>query len=172
MKKRLTSLLLALLILIAPSAMASESLLPEPGFWMDSWSQRASLELTRSGDEYTARIHWAGSAFEFYQWEMTGQFSDGVLTVDNCKKTHHSYLEDGAELVSNLYDSGKASLTYSNGIITWQDETEGMGAECRFELYSLDGAPDVKPEPYTPPTLFGILMTIAEWMLTHATPAV
>ena len=125
--------LLALLLCLFSPPQSKPSDLPESGYWMDSWSRRAHMDLTYEKDTCTAVIHWAVSAFEHVEWRMTGTFIGGVLQADDCTKTLHTYDENGAETVEILYENQPAALTYTGGVITWQD-VEEMGSECRFEL--------------------------------------
>ena len=127
-------LLLAVILglLFSPQAEPVEAPVDLSGYWMDSWSQRAHMDLTFDGDTCTAVIHWANSAFDHVEWRMSGAFSGGVLEADNCTKTLHSYDENGVETIEVLYENQPAALTYSDGVFFWQD-IEQMGSECRFE---------------------------------------
>lgn len=120
-----------LLLLSAFSPPQEEDVLP--GYWMDSWSQRAHMELKLEGETYTARIHWANSAFDFVQWDMSGTLEDGVISCGNCVKSLHSYdTETETQSVEILYENQPSELILENGVLRWTD-IEGMGAECRFE---------------------------------------
>ncbi len=144
---RLAALLISMIPLLL-SPLSGESAAPADltGFWMDSWSQRAHMDLTQENGEYTAVIHWAGSAFEHVEWRMSGTFDEyGVLTSDNCTKSLHSFDEEGSESVEILYENEKAALICLDGVITWQD-AEGMGAECRF-IRTADGSESHQTEP-------------------------
>lgn len=135
--KRLISIIL--MIILLTSCAQAESHIENPhtmsGYWLDAWSGRANLTLTYADEKYRAVIRWANSAFETIQWEMTGQFTDGVLRAADCAKYSLFYAEDGTQEKIVHYENEDAALTLTDGVIAWSDP-ESMGAECRFERYA------------------------------------
>lgn len=167
--KRLTAILLVLLLMI-PCAHAEETIVTQTdmtGSWADAWSQRAMLEIERDDAEYVARVHWSNNAFEFVQWEMKGEFVNGVLETENCTKTIHSYAEDGTESIEILYENEKGALTYANGTITWTD-SEGMGAECRFERMPAEEDLPAEESDSNINTLIALMIVLIQWAAGYA----
>ena len=153
MQKKLISVLLALFLGLMMTAQADESLpsdnpLEMTGYWLDSWSGRAHIAITFDGEAHKAVIHWANSAFDSIEWTLKGRFENGSLTDENSVKRYVAYDENGAREETVLYAGQPASLTLSEGALLWTD-SEGMGAECRFERYSGIDLGDVfNPEHY------------------------
>lgn len=150
MQKKLISVFLALFLCLTTTAQAApaESPLEMTGCWMDSWSGRARITITFDGEEHTALIHWGSSAFDSVEWTITGRFENGVLTDENSVKRYVACDENGVREETVLYAGQTSSLTLADGALLWTD-SEGMGAECRFERYSEIDLNDVfNPEHY------------------------
>jgi len=135
--KRLLSIILMMLLLA--SCAQAEGYADNPhtlsGYWLDGWSGRANLTITYAGGEHRAVVRWANSAFETIHWEMTGRFVEGVLQAEDCTKYSLFFSEDGTPEKVVHYENEDASLSLTDGVITWTDP-EKMGAECRFEMYT------------------------------------
>ena len=85
---------------------------PVVGSYMDSVSQRASMEITGVPGAYSARIHWGSSAWESTEWEFSGSFgTDGVMHFNNAAKYNVVYDASGRETRTALYTNGAGTLT-------------------------------------------------------------
>ena len=101
------------------------------GSYMDSVSQRASMQITGSAASYTVKIHWGGSANDASEWEFTGIFDqDGNMYYKGAKKTMISTDGNGNGTFTTVYTDGSGKLlTSSDGKIYWQDDKgESNGA--------------------------------------------
>ena len=92
------------------------------GSWQDEISQRASMDVTRSGDgSYTLFVHWGSSATEASIWEIVGTFDEsGTLTYEDGKYGVCTFDESGSETVSDE-ETTQGSFTLENGKLRWQD---------------------------------------------------
>ncbi|MBQ9721233.1 MAG: hypothetical protein IJV64_11145 [Oscillospiraceae bacterium] len=110
------------------------------GSWQDEISQRASMDVTRSGDgSYTLFVHWGSSATEASIWEIVGTFDEsGTLTYEDGKYGVCTFDESGSETVSDE-ETTRGSFTLEDGKLRWQysrveenDHSEG-GLFVKFE---------------------------------------
>lgn len=104
------------------------------GKWGDSYSQRAFMNITKSGDAYCVSISWASSASETTMWTMTARDAEGGSIFSNdCVCVVESYLDDGSVTSVELYRNGMHQMYIEDGILYWDDFVEGAGANCTFE---------------------------------------
>ncbi|MBQ9720836.1 MAG: hypothetical protein IJV64_09105 [Oscillospiraceae bacterium] len=112
---------------LTPEASAAEEQPPAEaddlsGAWQDEISQRASMDVTRSGDgSYTLLVHWGSGATEAAIWEITGTFDEsGTLTYEDGKYGVYTFDESGSETVSGE-ETTRGSFALEDGKLRWQD---------------------------------------------------
>ena len=138
------------------------------GRYMDSVSQRASMEITGTPVLYNVSIHWGSSAFQSTDWTFSGTFdTTGVMRFSNCTKVESIYDSNGNGSHTTRYTNGSGTLTYnaSTGVIAWDDGHGSTGSFVRStdvqptpnaanewtETTSLDTAVSVSGVRFTPP---------------------
>ena len=105
------------------------------GDYMDSVGQRASMNISGPASQYNVVIRWANSSSESVEWAFSGSFnSSGVMNYSNCTKKTVTYDAAGNSTAVVNYSNGSGSLTYTaaGGTISWKDNVEGIGGNCRF----------------------------------------
>lgn len=91
-----------------------------------------------SDSEAKVSIVWGDSAFEAYEWEMTGYFNPDTyrLTYSDCVKTDVVFAEDGSETRTVLYEDGVGRFQLQpDHSMEWQDEQDNAGEDMEF-VYS------------------------------------
>ena len=108
------------------------------GTYSEEHAGRGIIEVTKgSANTYNIHIHWAGSALEEAQWDMSGEFNGRqVLDYSDCVKTHVIYNEDGTSTSEVEYTDGTGYLQISEegektGLV-WNDDIENAGADAFF----------------------------------------
>ena len=107
------------------------------GDWADTFSERATMTVTKTAGKYSIRIEWADSASENTVWTMTAvekhEDGDYWLESTDCKKALTVYSEDGLVSKEVEYENGKAMIYYMDETLNWIDYTEYAGDDCSFE---------------------------------------
>lgn len=137
MKKMLFSIILSLILCI-PSFAANASQLSDyyGGTWWDLNSQRCYMEITPYNDAAFITVSWGSSAFETYEWTMTGLYNPatGKYHYNNCTLkllTSDAYGND-VEIVHYVNGTGAIYIA-TNGYLYWEDNVEQAGINCYFE---------------------------------------
>ena len=105
------------------------------GEYQDEYSQRAHMKgeaLGSDGVRFT--VHWAGSAFENYEWVMTCRlYEDGLLSYDDCVKTLYKTDTEGKTTseVEGTDGSGYFVPT-EDGKLLWTGAEDDYCRECIF----------------------------------------
>ena len=82
MKRALTVLLAALLLLSGTALAVVDSDALYEGRWEDSVSQRAWLRIDHNwNDDYDVRVFWGSGLYEGTEWYMTGRFDPETLSL-------------------------------------------------------------------------------------------
>ena len=106
------------------------------GQWNDEYSQRAFMTINRyaADDEYYCVIHWSGSYKEYAAWRfhITGTAGSSEFVYSDCEKVIVVSEEDGTETETVQYTSGSGKLKITGSGITWTDDMENAGDQCRF----------------------------------------
>lgn len=100
---------------------------------------RATLKLSRNDDgSYNALIRWSGSAFEWVEWEFSGEFNGRqVLHFNNCTMKSCTGHEDGSMETETVYTNGTGYISISEesaervGFI-WKDDIQDAGKGVFF----------------------------------------
>ncbi|MDD6310430.1 MAG: hypothetical protein PUB09_00640 [Firmicutes bacterium] len=104
------------------------------GEWQDQTSQRAFMLIEGTNDKCHITILWGSSATEETEWTMTctldkntGKYvyNDGVKNINTSDET-------GSTLKAEVYTGGSGEFTLSNGTITWKDNKDTTGKDCKF----------------------------------------
>ncbi|MBQ0043007.1 MAG: hypothetical protein KBS85_06825, partial [Lachnospiraceae bacterium] len=109
------------------------------GGYQDSWSGRASCEITDNSDETVhISVIWGNGATSTCFWEMDASWVDengkGYLTYDNCAKYYINYADDGTESKEIEYLDGDGFFSViSLDQLTWDGATDDSCKECVFE---------------------------------------
>ena len=105
------------------------------GDYQDAFSQRAAMTVTAKGAEGAiAEIHWAGSAFDSYDWTMTIRLAeDGLLCYSDCVKTLMEYPDESTFKTTTLYEDGEGFFSFSEGKLYWNGAAAEECQECVFE---------------------------------------
>ena len=106
------------------------------GQWVDDYSQRASLTISKyaPGDEYYCEIHWSSSYREYTSWRfhISSVSGSSEFTYSDCEKVNIISEEDGTETENVQYTNGTGRLNISGSGITWTDDMENAGEMCVF----------------------------------------
>lgn len=129
--KKLIAILLSVLMIAAFTACGSDEDLS--GIWQDSVSGRATLDLQKTDEGYSAVIQWADSASANVEWSFTCTEEDGTLTYTDAVKKYVTYDEDGNADEKVLYEDGTGSMAVKDSTLIWIDDKEHAGDECAFE---------------------------------------
>lgn len=101
---------------------------------------RATMTVEADGmDGARINVHWASSAFEHGEWNMSGKFDMDTLTVEyaDCVKKDVVYKDEGViESETIEYENGTGSITFKNAnplAIIWKDDQEHVADDSVFE---------------------------------------
>lgn len=137
MKKMLFSIILSLILCIPTFAVNASQLSDYyGGTWWDLNSQRCYMEITPYNDAAFITVSWGSSAFETYEWTMTGLYNPatGKYHYNNCTLkllTSDAYGND-VEIVNYVNGTGAIYIA-TNGYLYWEDNVEQAGKNCYFE---------------------------------------
>lgn len=147
MKKSLTMLLLACMLSLSLVGCAKEDAIVNEeeinlesfaGSYQDSWSGRASMDVTYNEDDtLTAKISWASSASECAEWTMTLTKDNDKLKYTNALYEVCSYDMDGNRTVINTENEDGFFQVYE-GKLLWTGSKDSYSRECTFEKIPMD----------------------------------
>ena len=105
------------------------------GDYQDEYSQRAHMSgeaLGSDGVRFT--VHWAGSAFENYEWVMTCRlYEDGLLSYDDCVRTYNKTDSEGKTTSEVESTDGSGFFTPTeDGKLLWDGAEDDYCRECIF----------------------------------------
>ena len=105
------------------------------GDYQDEYSQRAHMAgeaLGSDGVRFT--VHWAGSAFENYEWVMTCRlYEDGLLSYDDCVQTLYKTDTQGKTSSEVQSTGGSGFFTPTeDGKLLWDGAEDDYCRECIF----------------------------------------
>ncbi len=105
------------------------------GAYEDSYSQRASCEVTAKGSEGAQiTVHWGDSAWTHYAWTMTVKLGeDGLLYYDDCALNIHTADDSGNETMENVYENGRGFFSYDGEKLYWNGAEDENCRQCVFE---------------------------------------
>ena len=102
------------------------------GQYQDSWSQRASAEVSLEGEGVTVFISWANSAAECEEWTLPCTFGeDGLLYYAGGSHVKANYEDDTTEEIAADLE-GYFSVDEALSLI-WNGASEEGCTECVFE---------------------------------------
>lgn len=106
------------------------------GSWMDEWSQRAGLNIQKTGlNTAKVTVQWSSSYRETSEWVFNCKWDSntGILAYENGKSRECYYDDNTNNLYKELeYDDGSGYFYLDSGYLYWVDEKEDAGADCRF----------------------------------------
>lgn len=107
---------------------------PFVGEWAEPWAGRARLTIEKNDDGYSISISWSSSAFEHFEWYMTGVYNAAVdaIICEDCQCIDVIYDDNDVEHKEVMYTDGDAAFTIIDGAIKWKDAQEDAGAEIVF----------------------------------------
>ena len=111
------------------------------GSYYDSYSQRASLDITANDDgTLHLLVNWGSSASETDQWEMNAEYTpDGALYYTDGVHSRIIFPDDANEEVTIIEENQIGSFTvFDDGQIAWMGATDEDCKECVFEKASLN----------------------------------
>ncbi|GEM_PF-3164595 len=111
---------------------------PFVGSYSEEIADREIMDITFGEDQiYHVSVHWAGSAFDFVEWEFSGEFNGRqTLYYTDCVKKYVSYTQDGLREEKIEYTDGTGFLKIAEegtktGIV-WSDDQENIGEDSFF----------------------------------------
>lgn len=108
----------------------------EEGAWVDEWSQRAGLNIQKTGlNTAKVTVQWSSSYRETSEWVFNCKWDSntGILAYENGKSRECYYDDNTNNLYKELeYDDGSGYFYLDSGYLYWVDEKEDAGADCRF----------------------------------------
>ena len=106
------------------------------GSWMDEWSQRAGLNIQKTGlNTAKVMVQWSSSYRETSEWVFNCKWDSntGILTYKNGKSWECYYDDNTNNTYKELeYDDGSGYFYLDSGYLYWVDEKEDAGADCHF----------------------------------------
>ena len=116
---------------------------PYVGLYTEELSHRCQIEIKKSENfdtylTYNVTIHWASSAFDSSEWNMSGQFNGrGVLNYSDCECKRFVTGEDGTISENVEYSNGTGYIQMSErgdktGII-WNDDNFTTAKDYFYE---------------------------------------
>lgn len=113
------------------------------GSYYDSYSQRASLDITANDDETLhLLVSWGSSASETDQWKMNATYTpDGALYYTDGVHSRIVFPDDpnAKEEITVIEENQIGSFTvFDDGQIAWMGATDEDCKECVFEKASLN----------------------------------
>lgn len=122
----------------APAAAYPDEYQDYAGTWVNTESERCSMNIRSNGNgTYAISINWSDSAWQHYEWTMTGTPSKtrrgGGLDYTDGTRTLVSYTDDGKETrkVEATGEKGNFFVNESR-ILTWKDPNENQGEAVEF----------------------------------------
>ena len=96
------------------------------GSWMDEWSQRAGLNIQKTGlNTAKVTVQWSSSYRETSEWVFNCKWDSnkGILTYENGKSWECYYDDNTNNLYKELeYDDGSGYFYLDSGYLYWVDE--------------------------------------------------
>lgn len=106
------------------------------GSWMDEWSQRAGLNIQKTGlNTAKVTVQWSSSYRETSEWVFNCKWDSntGILTYENGKSWECYYDDNTNNLYKELeYDDGSGYFYLDSGYLYWVDEKDNVGEDCYF----------------------------------------
>ena len=138
--KKLTAIILALVLALGCAALADEAEMPEAaGDFEGVWQcDRATVAVYWEEEGFKVQITWGSSAWDHTEWQYSCYYhgeDNTVVAVPFGTRDEYVYGEDG-ELVSatEVYNDGEAVFSLdAEGYLIWQDLKENAGEGMRFE---------------------------------------
>ena len=138
--KKLTAIILALLLTLGCAALAEEASMPAgaaayEGVWQ---CDRATAALYWEEEGYKVLITWGSSAWEETEWEYSCYYNEEDHTLSAVPfgtRREVVYGEDGEPVsATEAYNDGEAVFSLdADGCLLWQDLKENAGEGMRFE---------------------------------------
>jgi len=141
--KKITSLLVLMLLLATFFCSAEETTDPFVGKWQDPYYGRAVLRIRKADDGYDIQIRWGNSADSEGVWKMEAGREDNRLVYTDGSMSIVTYGE-GGEIISEdvQYDDAIGAFTLTtDGKLLWEDSREERAAE-----FALEKMPAITPD--------------------------
>ncbi len=98
------------------------------GSYQDSFSQRASAEVSEAENGVVVKIHWSNSAASYNEWSMTCTLNGNILSYASCDLTVCGEDESIAETTL-----AAGYFTVEDGKLLWNGSTDENCQSCVFE---------------------------------------
>lgn len=104
------------------------------GSYYEKIAGRGRIDITPAENNvYNVLVRWSNSNADYYEWEMSGEFSGKqVLDYTDCTKMHVTYDENGNETRETEYTDGTGYLKATEIGIFWKDNKEGVADNTSF----------------------------------------
>ena len=92
------------------------------GDWVDSASNRAKMNIKKSGGNYTIHVQWSGSVSSMAVWDITATYDKDkkALVYTNGKESERTYKQDGTYEEKVLSNEASGTLVMKDdGKIYW-----------------------------------------------------
>lgn len=141
--RKMLYLIILSLILCLPTFTVNASQLSDyyGGTWWDLNSQRCYMEITSCGDALFITVSWGSSAFETYEWTMTGIYNPttGKYHYNDCVSKLCTSDANGNDVTLIKYVNGTGAVYIAtNGYLYWEDYVEQTGINCYFEKDTME----------------------------------
>lgn len=136
--KKISFLLVLMLLLATSFCSAEETTDPFVGKWQDPYYGRAVLRIRKADDGYAIQIRWGSSADSEGVWKMEAAREDDRLVYTNGSMSIVTYGE-GGEIISEdvrYNDAVGAFILNTEGKLLWEDSREERAAEFALEKMS------------------------------------
>lgn len=104
------------------------------GSYMDSTSQRATMEISKYDDQYEITVDWANDASSYKEWVMAATLEDGLLKYEG--EDIYNWVTDAngdMEMTDYTTSNNVGKFEVKDGKLYWTGAAEESCRTCVFE---------------------------------------
>ena len=84
------------------------------GEYVENIAKRGTMTISGNPGEYTVKVHWSSSAWEYTEWTFKGTFdANGVMNYQNAVRIDYTYENEETVKSVTIYTNGTGKLVYS-----------------------------------------------------------
>lgn len=112
------------------------------GTYVDTFAGRAVVTIKKQGsleDYYTINVRWPNSAYQAYEWNMSGEFDmEGTFKYKEGTKTKIDYDAAGSSTSTVVYTKLSGTIKIVDDILTWTDDKENVAKGNEFKKQEVE----------------------------------